>query len=92
MIAAEARASGIPMFLPDGGAAADHLVPGAGHHYRAADASSLAAAIRLFLAQGPSGHLANASAAAIDTRTMDAHFADLFTLYEATRRSLPIAA
>lgn len=56
------------------------------------DASSLAAAIRLFLAQGPSGHLANASVAAIDTRTMDAHFADLFTLYEATRRSLPIAA
>lgn len=92
MIAAEARASGIPMFLPDGGAAADHLVPGAGHHYRAADASSLAAAIRLFLTQGPADHLANARAAAADTRTMDAHFADLFTLYEGTRRSLPLAA
>ena len=35
---------------------------------------------------------ANARAAATDTRTMDAHFADLFTLYEGTRRRFPIAA
>lgn len=82
MIAAEARASGIPMLLPDGGAAADHLVSGAGYHYSAADSASLARAIGRFLEDGATEHLNVARAAAPGTRTMDAHFADLFALYE----------
>lgn len=92
MIAAEARASGVPMFLPDGGAAADHLVPGAGHHYMAASPASLSTAIRNFVDEGPALHRATATAAAGQTRTMDAHFADLFTLYEGTCSALPAAA
>ena len=82
MIAAEARASGIPMFLPDGGAAADHLVPGAGDHYAAVDAASLAQALKKLAAEGPARALSVARAAARATRTMDVHFADLFSLYE----------
>ena len=81
MIAAEARASGIPMFLPDSGAAADHLVPGAGYHYAAADGVSLVDRLDRFVTDGPASHLATARAAAAGTRTMDAHFADLFALY-----------
>ena len=92
MIAAEARASGIPMFLPDGGAAADHLVPNAGHHYAAANPTSLAQAIRRFIEEDPKRHRTNAEAAAKSTRTMDAHFEDLFTLYEGTQLVLPAAA
>jgi alpha-1,6-mannosyltransferase len=92
MIAAEARASGVPMFLPDGGAAADHLVPGAGYHYAAADGADLAATIGRFVEDGPARHLAHARDAAAGTRTMDAHFADLFALYEEHSRQASIAA
>jgi alpha-1,6-mannosyltransferase len=88
MVAAEARASGLPMFLPDSGAAADHLVPGAGHHYAAASGASLAEQVHRFIDEGPALHRAAALAAAGGTRTMDAHFADLFALYETHDRAL----
>ena len=45
MVAAEARASGIPLIVPDRGAAVDQLVPGAGTMYRAASEISLERAI-----------------------------------------------
>ncbi len=92
MIAAEARASGVPMFLPDGGAAADHLVAGAGYHYAAAKGGALAAAIDRFIDDGAARHLAQARAMAETTRTMDAHFADLFALYAGHGAALPVAA
>ena len=92
MIAAEARASGVPMFLPDGGAAADHLVPGAGYHYAAADGAKLAMALDHFIADDPAVHLSNARAAAANTRTMDAHFADLFALYATHDHAMRAAA
>ena len=88
MIAAEARASGIPMFLPDSGAAADHLVPGAGYHYAAAQGASLAEQLNHFVADGPAKHLSVARAAAAGTRTMDAHFSDLFALYAIHGRAM----
>jgi alpha-1,6-mannosyltransferase len=88
MIAAEARASGVPMFLPDSGAAADHLVPGAGYHYAAASGASLAGRLDRFIADGPAAHIATARAAAAGTRTMDAHFADLFALYALHDRAM----
>lgn len=88
MVAAEARASGVPMFLPDGGAAADHLVPGAGYHYAAAEGASLAAMLDRFIADGSATHRAAACAAAAGTRTMDMHFADLFALYQMQDRAL----
>ncbi|WP_371420855.1 glycosyltransferase [Tardiphaga sp.] len=83
MIAAEAQASGIPMLLPDCGAAADHLIEGAGLHFEAANAASLARAIGQFIDLGRARQAVVARDAAPRTRTMDAHFQDLFTLYHA---------
>jgi alpha-1,6-mannosyltransferase len=92
MIAAEARASGLPMLLPDSGAAAEHLVKGAGHHYLSASAVSLALTIKRIADEGVAAHRAVARDAAPDTRLMDTHFEDLFRLYgNAGERSFQIS-
>jgi alpha-1,6-mannosyltransferase len=74
MVAAEARASGLPLIVPDRGGAADHAVAGRDLLYRAADAASLREAVAGF--QRHDGPLAMAP-----VRTMDAHFDDLFRTY-----------
>jgi len=51
MVAAEARASGIPLIVPDRGAAADQLVPGAGSMYRAGSQQALERALHAFIVQ-----------------------------------------
>ena len=81
MVAAEARASGIPMIVPNRGAAIDQLVPGGGRTYRAARQISLERAITGFVDRGPELQRA-AAARASHGRTMDEHFADLFARYE----------
>jgi len=81
MVAAEARASGIPLIVPDRGAALDQLVPGAGMTYRAASEASLERAIRGFINRGPELQRA-AAVRASKVRTMDDHFAELFARYE----------
>lgn len=82
MVAAEARASGIPLIVPDRGAVFDQLAPGAGTIYRAANQISLERAIARFIERGP--ELQRAAAARMcRVRTMDEHFADLFARYEA---------
>src|SRR5438309_5954037 len=53
MVAAEARASGTPLIVPDRGAAVDLLAPGAGTVYRAASEVSLERAIARFIRRGP---------------------------------------
>src|SRR4029077_13790693 len=53
MVAAEARASGVPLIVPDRGAAVDQFVPGAGTTYRAACEASLERAIVGFIDRGP---------------------------------------
>ncbi|WP_374414909.1 glycosyltransferase [Novosphingobium colocasiae] len=73
MVAAEARASGLPVIVPDSGGAADHAAGGAGLAFASGDAASAASAIRTVIAQG----LRPAATA----RGMDQHFADLFALY-----------
>lgn len=86
MVAAEARASGVPLIVPDRGAAIDQLVPGAGAVYRSGDQRSLSDAIASFAAKGP--ELQRARAANSSTaRTMDDHFEQLFARYEALRPS-----
>lgn len=50
LAAAEARASGVPVIVPDRGGAADHADGGAGLTYRANDAHALAASIELMAA------------------------------------------
>ena len=82
MVAAEARASGIPMIVPNRGAAIDQLVAGAGRTYRAANEVSLERAIGRFIDRGPELQRA-AAARSSRARTMDEHFADLFARYNA---------
>jgi alpha-1,6-mannosyltransferase len=75
MVAAEARASGLRVIVPDRGGAADHAV-GAGMTYMACDPASAASAILAALALPrpvETGHV----------RTMDDHFAELFARYQA---------
>ena len=81
MVAAEARASGIPMIVPDRGAAADQLVAGGGALYRAASEVSLGRKIVGFIDRGPELQRA-AAARASRVRTMDEHFSELFNRYE----------
>ncbi len=82
MVAAEARASGLPLIVPSCGAAADQLVAGAGMLYRAASEVSLERAIDRFIDRGPELQRA-AAARASQVRTIDEHFAELFERYEA---------
>ncbi len=93
LVAAEARASGIPLIVPDRGAALDQLVPGAGMTYNSASESSLAEAISRFIDRGPELQRA-AAARSSRGRTMDEHFAELFARYEvlASRQVLQPAA
>src|SRR5256885_392946 len=92
MVAAEARASGTPLIVPDRGAAVDQLVAGAGTVYRAASEVSLERAIARFVRRGPELQRAAAVRARL-VRTMDEHFADLFARYEelAPRHSVQVA-
>lgn len=81
MVAAEARASGIPLIVPDRGGASDQLLPGAGASYRSASEVSLERAIGRFIDGGPEFQRA-AAVRASRVRTMDQHFGDLFARYE----------
>jgi alpha-1,6-mannosyltransferase len=84
MVAAEARASGTPVIVPDAGGAADHASHGAGRTYAAGDAVSAAAAIREVALARPRP--------AARARTMDEHFEDLFAVYAATGAGIRRAA
>jgi alpha-1,6-mannosyltransferase len=86
MVAAEARASGIPLIVPDRGAAIDQLVPGAGGVYRSGDQRSLSQAIADFAARGPELQRARA-ASHCSARTMDDHFEQLFRRYATIGRT-----
>ena len=86
MVAAEARASGIPLIVPDRGAAADQLHPKGGVLYRAGSEISLRRALDRFIDRGPELQRA-AAARASRVRTMDEHFADLFERYAEMART-----
>lgn len=86
MVAAEARASGIPLIVPDRGAAVDHLVRGAGALYRSANERSLERAIERFIDRGSELQRAAAGRAS-HVRTMDEHFAELFARYAQIARA-----
>ena len=81
MTAAEARASGLPLVVPDAGGACDHWVEGQGACYRAGDAGALSTALIDFLNDDPKCHRMRAMAKAGDVRIMDEHFAALFDRY-----------
>ena len=81
MVAAEARASGLPLIAPDGGGAADQARQANGWTYDSGDAASAANAIAAFLAAPRDEVRARAVAAAPHVRMMDQHFDDLFAFY-----------
>ncbi len=72
--AAEARASGVPVIVPDRGGAADHAAGGAGITYRAGDATAAAKATLRLLARPPKGPFGAVV-------TMREHFERLFADY-----------
>ncbi|WP_404710196.1 glycosyltransferase [Sphingomonas sp. MMS24-J13] len=81
MAAAEAKASGLPLIVPDEGGAVDQFVAGQGQIYRARSGASLADAIGRFVAQDPAAQRAAAALGASSVQSMDAHFDNLFAAY-----------
>lgn len=80
LVAAEARASGLPMIVPDRGAAPDLLAPHAGLTYRAGDEAALERAIGRFVDRGIELQRA-AAVRSSAVRTIDQHFVELFAHY-----------
>jgi len=76
MAAAEARASGVPVIVPDRGGAADHARDGAGITYRATSALAAADATLKLLREPPRGPFGGVV-------TMRQHFEHLFADYAA---------
>jgi len=91
MVAAEAKASGLPIIVPDEGGASDQFIEGQGARYKARSAAALAAAIAGFLAGDPQGARARAVAAAPHVPTMEQHFETLFALYAGAIEAVPHA-
>jgi alpha-1,6-mannosyltransferase len=85
IVAAEGVASGLPIIVPDRGAAADHAQPGRDFIYKSANAADAARAIVAFLDSKPQARRA-------PVRTMDDHFSSLFALYEELSGSDRMAA
>ena len=81
LVASEARASGLPIIVPDRGGAFDQLGAGGGLAYRATDAASLTETI-VRLVDTP-GAFGPRTLAASRVRTMDQHFRDLVGRYAA---------
>ena len=84
MVAAEARASGLPLIVPDRGGASDQFRPGQGARYQAQSGRDLYAKLDAFLADDPVAHRRRATAEAAQVRTMDMHFLALFATYLGT--------
>ena len=82
MVAAEARASGVPLIVPDRGATRDQLVSGAGTLFRAGSQISLERALNRFLDRGPELQRTVATRSS-HVRSMDEHFEELFARYQA---------
>jgi len=85
MVAAEGRASGLPLIVPDCGGAADQFSPGRGQMYRASDGAHLRDQFLRFTMSAPHLHRSRAAADATRVRAMDEHFEDLFSAYGAQR-------
>ena len=89
MVAAEARASGLPVIVPDRGGAADHADRAPSRRYRAGDAQALRDAILGFVEDRS---LTLPRTLDETPRTMDRHFLDLFDAYAGLRPAASRAA
>ncbi len=79
---AEARASGVPVIVPDRGGAADHATDGAGLTYAATSAEAAAEAIARVIERPDALHPGQ-----VPVETMRGHFIKLFADYVALSRS-----
>ena len=75
LVGAEARASGLPVIVPDRGGAADHAAEGGGLTYASGDPAACSAAIEKWL-EAPLRPPPETA------RTLPDHFAELFGYYE----------
>lgn len=81
MVAAEARASGLPLITPDEGGAADQARAAGGWIYKSADAAAATDAISEYCLGRETG-VAGPARDIPPPRTMDDHFRELFARYE----------
>lgn len=79
---AEAVACGLPVVVPDAGAAADHAQPGCGEVYRSLDADACATAIERALDRPRSETRERALEAARRVPTAEDHFRRVITIYD----------
>lgn len=79
---AEARASGVPLIVPDRGGAFEQLTEGCGFAYQAGSERSLTEALLRFLESGPD-RMRQAAIRVSRVRDIDHHFRDLFGRYKA---------
>jgi alpha-1,6-mannosyltransferase len=91
LVAAEARASGLPIIVPDAGGAGDQFVEGLGMRYAAGDAASAAVAIGEAIVRLPALRAASRLAAR-GVGTMEQHFDALFARYDQILTGRRIAA
>jgi len=88
----EARASGVPVIVPNRGGASEQLTRGAGRAYRAGSERSLAQAIAAFIDRDPAEQR-RVAVQSSRVRTMDEHFRELFGCYSALApRPVPVPA
>ena len=92
MAAVEAKASGLPLIVPDEGGASDQFVAGQGELYKARSAADLSSAIRRFLSSGVAEQRRHATLAAPFVHNMDGHFANLFSTYAGAGEQVADAA
>jgi alpha-1,6-mannosyltransferase len=81
-VGGEARASGLPLIMPDLGGGADHARLSDGWIYKSTDKASLAETILDFIAAPRDQVRERALVHAQHVRTIDEHFDDLFAYYE----------
>jgi alpha-1,6-mannosyltransferase len=79
---AEAVACGVPIVVPDEGAAAEHVRGAAGRTYRTGDANDCARAVRELLAADPRERNRAATDAAARVWSIEQHFDRTIELYE----------
>ncbi len=82
LVAAEARAAGLPLIAPDGGGAGDQARDSGGELYKAADAGSAARAILRLIGREVVRTGADARERASAVPTLDQHFSMLFEAYQ----------
>lgn len=82
MVGAEARASGLPLIVPDRGGMVDQARNGMGWTYASGDGEDLARTLHDVLANASIAEARRLCvASASNVRTMDAHFGELFARY-----------